>query len=131
MNANRLATFLMIFLGCVFGAGMADVAADPTWGHVYVSGCVSRVGAVEIPSDGHLTVVKALILAGGLSDFADKRHIRILRKKSDGTTQTVAVDWVEIIGDDTAKPPIAAKLEKDVELLPGDVVVVSAKKVVY
>jgi polysaccharide export outer membrane protein len=47
---------------------------------VFVIGEVARPGA--FPLRGNLTVLQALSLAGGLSEFADKRNIHVLRSES-------------------------------------------------
>ena len=66
-------------------------------GKVYLSGQVSRPGAIDIPPNETFTVSKAILLDGGLADFADKRKVKLVRKKPDGTTQTTVVDLVEIL----------------------------------
>ena len=57
-------------------------------------GQVLKQGAVEIPSNEKLTVSQAILLVGGLADFADKRRVKLIRKKADGTTQVTIVDLV-------------------------------------
>jgi polysaccharide export outer membrane protein len=66
-------------------------------GTVYLEGQVQRQGGVPIPADETLTVSKAILLDGGLADFADKRKVKLIRKKADGTTETKVVDLVEIL----------------------------------
>lgn len=66
-------------------------------GKVYLSGQVLRPGAIDIPPNETFTVSKAILLDGGLADFADKRKVKLVRKKTDGTTQTTIVDLVEIL----------------------------------
>jgi len=66
-------------------------------GKVYLTGQVQHQGAVEIPANESLTVSKAILLDGGLADFADRRKVKLIRKKSDGTTETTVVDLVEIL----------------------------------
>lgn len=66
-------------------------------GKVYLTGQVARQGAVEIPANEDLTVSKAILLDGGLADFADKRKVKLVRKKPDGGTTTTVVDLVEIL----------------------------------
>jgi len=48
----------------------------------YIIGGVNHPGAVSL--QGNLTVLQALALAGGLTDFADRKNIRILRKGAAG-----------------------------------------------
>lgn len=76
--------------------GVETLSTHPK-GKVYLMGQVRTQGAVEIPANENLTVSKAILLVGGLADFADRRKVKLVRKKSDGTTQTTIVDLVEIL----------------------------------
>jgi len=66
-------------------------------GSVFLEGQVNKQGAVEIPSNQNLTVSQAILIAGGLADFADRRKVKLVRKMGDGKTQTTIVDLVEIL----------------------------------
>jgi polysaccharide export outer membrane protein len=77
----------------------------------YVMGEVNNPGAVTLQG-GQLTVLQALAIAGGLKDFADAKHIRILRRSSTGV-QTIAFNYKSAIGGSAP-----------VYLRPGDTVVV-------
>jgi len=90
-------------------------------GTVYLEGEVLKQGAVEIPSDETLTVSKAILLDGGLADFADKRKVKLIRKKADGTTETIIVDLVEILDK--------GHTEKDPVLQPDDMIIVPQRLV--
>jgi polysaccharide biosynthesis/export protein len=61
---------------------------------------------------GAMTVVQALALAGGMTEFASKGDIKILRRAEDGQ-KSYQVDF-----DD------AVKGKAPIELAPGDTVVV-------
>jgi polysaccharide export outer membrane protein len=77
---------------------------------VFVLGEVAKPGAY--PMRGALTVVQALALAGGMTEFADKGGIVILRR--DGASQQrLRLDF-----DDAVRGAAA------IELVPGDTVVV-------
>jgi polysaccharide export outer membrane protein len=54
------------------------IVVEATAATAYVVGGVAHPGAV--PVLGHLTVLQALAMAGGLTDFADRKNIRVLRK---------------------------------------------------
>src|SRR5579859_7325119 len=58
------------------------IVVEATTATAYVVGGVTHPGAV--PVLGHLTVLQALAMAGGLTDFADRKNIRVLRKGSGG-----------------------------------------------
>ncbi len=88
-------------------------------GRVHLSGAVNRVGAVEIDLDQENSLGRVLLTAGGLSDFADKRNVRIVRRSPDGETQTITVDLREVLDH--------GRLDKDVELVDGDFVIVNER----
>lgn len=50
-------------------------------GKVYVTGQVRAPGVYEIMPDDPLTVSKAILRAGSLADFANKREVRLVRKR--------------------------------------------------
>jgi polysaccharide biosynthesis/export protein len=78
---------------------------------VFVLGEVAKPGAY--PMRGALTVVQALALAGGLTEFADKGGIVILRKADTGKQQRLHLNLDDAVA---SGGPI--------ELVPGDTVVV-------
>ena len=49
-------------------------------GTVYLAGHVKTAGAQPIPSDEVFTISKAIMMAGGFSDFADKKRVKLTRK---------------------------------------------------
>ncbi len=80
---------------------------------------ISIVGAVvtptTIPYREGLTILDIILTAGGFTEFANKNHVEILRKKE---------------GDEKIKIPVRAKdlmkgdLSKNIKIEPGDVVIV-------
>ena len=58
-----------------------DQVSEKSRGKIYVYGAVKGQGPQEIPPDEIYTVSKAIIRAGGFGDFADKRKIKITRKR--------------------------------------------------
>jgi protein involved in polysaccharide export with SLBB domain len=50
----------------------------------YVSGQVLKAGPQEIPAGETWTVTKAILRAGGFTDFADQKHVRLVRGGSKG-----------------------------------------------
>jgi polysaccharide biosynthesis/export protein len=92
-------------------------------GKVYVTGQVRNKGGFDISGPDAMTVSKAILAAGGFSDFSDKKNVRLIRKGADGTTQTFVVNVVEIWEK--------GKLEKDLVVQPDDMVVVPARLVNY
>jgi polysaccharide biosynthesis/export protein len=81
---------------------------------------VSVVGQVNAPGtfayDTQLDVMQALSLAGGLTPFASKSKIKILRRDHAGTQTAILFDYSEVEDGE--------QLEKNILLRGGDVVVV-------
>jgi protein involved in polysaccharide export with SLBB domain len=88
-----------------------------TRGRVYLVGPVRAPGPQEIPSDEILTISKAILRAGGFTEYADKRNVKITRKGGSGSDNlTFIVDVGQILDK--------AKTEKDVPLEPGDLILI-------
>jgi polysaccharide export outer membrane protein len=78
---------------------------------VFVTGEVTRPGVY--PMRGRISVLQAIALAGGFSDFADPGAIMVIRRDGKG----VPVNYADLVTDDD-------KERTDVWLVPGDTVVV-------
>ena len=89
-------------------------------GKVYVTGQVRNSGSFDIPAGETLTVSRAILKAGGFSDFSDKRNVRLFRRATSGD-RAFTVNVQEILGK--------GKLNEDVVLQPGDVIVVPERLV--
>jgi protein involved in polysaccharide export with SLBB domain len=90
-------------------------------GTCYVSGQVRLVGPVELPGDEALTVSKAVVRAGGFTDYADKRRVRLTRR-ADGVnrpSRRITIDLIKVIEE--------GKTEADLVLEPGDSIFVPSK----
>lgn len=84
-------------------------------GRIYVAGSVRGPGPQEIPADEAYTVSKAVIRAGGFSDFADKRKVRVTRKNG----QDFVVDLKNVIE--------RGRTDEDIVLQPDDQIYVPQK----
>lgn len=86
-------------------------------GKVYLVGAVRTPGAVDLPFDEVLTVSKAILRGGGFSAFADKKHVRVTRKKAgQDASETLVVDVSQLLA--------AGKVGEDPKLEAGDLVYV-------
>ncbi len=97
--------------------------ADKAWvaGKVYVTGQVRQPGGFEIRAGENMTVSKAILSAGGFSDFSDKKHVRLIRKTvNEGKPFVINVTEVW-----DGHP------DKDLTVEPGDLIVVPARLVNY
>ena len=84
------------------------------WGTVTVMGEVVRPGPVDVPSTLDLRVTRALQLAGGVKEIADKRRVQVTRCDKDGKRTKTKIDLLEI--GEEGRP------DKDMLLRAGDVV---------
>jgi polysaccharide export outer membrane protein len=78
---------------------------------VFVTGQVAKSGPIQIY--GPTTIVQAIAMAGGMTDWANRRDVRVLRPGPTGT-QTLRVNYQEAINGEG----------KPVYLRAGDTVVV-------
>ena len=86
---------------------------------IYLNGKVNRPGQhrIDLPASGYLGVYEAILIAGGLSNFADPGRVHVLRNDSEGKKQKIPVN---ITG-------IEQGLVKDPQIGNGDIVVVPEK----
>ena len=92
-------------------------------GKVYLVGAVRMPGPQDIPSDEVFTVSKAVLRAGGFTDYADKHGVKVTRKGSapGAADQTLTVD----VGDILEK----GKIGSDLTLQAGDLVFIPERLV--
>jgi len=85
-----------------------------TFAKVFISGEVKKPGAYELSK--HLTIIEAITIAGGFSEHANKKKIKLIRK-IDGIKETQIIDISSFINKSNIE-------DEDVLLRPGDLVVV-------
>lgn len=93
-----------------------DAASNRSPGKIYLSGQIKTQGFIEIPPEETLTVSRAILRAGGFSDFANKRKVKVLRKTGNGKQKTFVVDVLQILEKGT--------VSNDMALEPDDLVMV-------
>jgi polysaccharide export outer membrane protein len=84
---------------------------------VYIQGGVSKPG--PYPLNSNLTILQLFAMAGGLSEYADKEHIQVLRTEK-GVQKSIVVNY-----KDLAKGKNLAK--NNIELRVGDTIIVPEK----
>jgi polysaccharide biosynthesis/export protein len=89
-------------------------ATPPPVAVVYVTGEVNKPGALTLTA-GPMSVLQALAMAGGFTDFADKKDIRILRKGKNGM-ETLKFNYKDALNDSNKHEPV--------QLQAGDTVIV-------
>lgn len=92
-------------------------------GKVYLVGPVRAPGPQEIPSDEVLTLSKAILRAGGFTDFADKKSVKVTRKEAGESTgdRTFTVNVEEILEK--------GRRDADLQLQPGDLVYIQERMI--
>jgi len=91
-------------------------------GKVYVLGPVRTQGPIDIPANETFTAGKAILRAGGFSDFADKKDVKVIRKTPTGNV-TYKLNMVDILEK--------GKTENDIVLEPEDFVIVPQRAITF
>ena len=90
------------------------VEATPQAQVVYVTGEVNKPGALPL-TGAPMSVIQALAMAGGFTEFANKKDVRILRKGPSGM-QTLKFNYKDALDDwNKSEPP---------QLKAGDTIIV-------
>jgi polysaccharide biosynthesis/export protein len=92
-----------------------DTAGLKSPGKVYITGQVRNQGPLDIPPDETFTVSKAIMRAGGFADFANRRKIKLIRKKGD-STETIIVNVDQVVN--------RGRIDKDPVVEPGDTIII-------
>lgn len=89
---------------------------------VFVTGQVRTTGPVEIPAGDTWTVSKIIMRAGGFTDFADKKRVRLIRSRSQiEPNQTFTINVSEIWE--------RGKISQDISVEPEDLIYVPARAI--
>jgi protein involved in polysaccharide export with SLBB domain len=90
-------------------------------GRVYITGEVRQSGPVDMPADEAFTLSKAVLRAGGFSEFADKRHVKVTRKLAadKSGSKSFIVDLNQVMEQ--------GKTEQDVKLETDDAIFVPSR----
>jgi protein involved in polysaccharide export with SLBB domain len=83
---------------------------------VTVMGQVRLQGLQDMPSGMRYMLSHAIIKAGGLTTWANGRKVQVVRKAEDGKTSRFSADVLSVLKE--------GQLDKDVELEPGDTIIV-------
>lgn len=92
-------------------------------GKIFISGDVKIPGAQEIPPGEKLTASGSVVKAGGGTQFADLRKVKVTRKNKDGSSKTTIVDVKAVLEQ--------GKMEQDVELQDGDYIFVPRRLITF
>jgi len=81
---------------------------------VVVSGEVNKPGPVSLVN-GRLSIIQAIAMAGGFTDFAKRKDVLVMRKTAKGM-DTLHFNYKEALDDESRREPL--------QLVPGDTVIV-------
>jgi polysaccharide export outer membrane protein len=81
---------------------------------VYVSGEVNKPGALPL-ANGRMSVVQAIAMAGGFTDFAKRKDVLVMRKTAKGM-ETLHFNYKAAVDDENRREPL--------QLMAGDTVIV-------
>jgi protein involved in polysaccharide export with SLBB domain len=90
-------------------------------GKVYLVGAVRLPGPQDIPNDEPFSLSKAVMRAGGFTDFADGRHVQVTRSIPGQGDKIFAVNVQDVLQN--------GKINSDMKLEPGDLIYVPEKLV--
>jgi len=82
----------------------------------YIRGEVTRPGSYFLENE--LTLLKAISVAGGLTPFANRKEVQLIRSASDGVANDKKVINLKAIEQGKAN---------DIPLLPNDVIIVARR----
>jgi protein involved in polysaccharide export with SLBB domain len=102
-----------------------DFVSGKSHGRVYLTGSLARQGPLDIPPDEVFTVSKAILRAGGFDQFANKRKVKLVRKKADNpaANETIIVDVEDVLDH--------GHTENDPVVSPDDMIIVPKKWINY
>jgi len=89
------------------------IVAQMSSQRIYILGQVNRGGAYPLVPD--MTAVQALSIAGGLTPFAKRKKIHIMRNEN-GETKMLPVNYQEVVN--------GRQSQQNIQLKPGDTIVV-------
>ena len=89
------------------------IVAQMSSQRIYILGQVNRGGAYPLVPD--MTAVQALSIAGGLTPFAKRKKIHIMRTEN-GETKMLPVNYQEVVN--------GRQSQQNIQLKPGDTIVV-------
>lgn len=97
------------------GLAMGPVGAD----FIVIYGQVSRQGRYELDPDEDLTVSQAILKAGGFSQFANDKKVKVIRRVPGKGNVNIIVNLRDVM--------MRGKLEYDIPIRGGDVIIVDEK----
>ncbi|WP_038171367.1 polysaccharide biosynthesis/export family protein [Verrucomicrobium sp. BvORR106] len=88
-------------------------------GYVTIYGQVGRQGKYELAPEEELTVSQAILRAGGFTQFAKTKKVKVIRKRPGQNSITYEINLHDVM--------TKGRLEKDILIRPNDVIIVDEK----
>lgn len=88
-------------------------------GYITIYGQVGRQGRYELAPEEDLTVSQAILRAGGFTQFAQTKKVKVIRKRPGQSNVTYIVNLHDVM--------TKGRLEKDITIRPNDVIIVDEK----
>jgi protein involved in polysaccharide export with SLBB domain len=92
-------------------------------GQVLVWGEVHTQGPVDILGGHDLTLGEAILRSGGLTEDADKKKVKVVRRQGRNPEQVFEVNMADVVEN--------GKIGKDIILEPGDYIIVRARSIKF
>jgi protein involved in polysaccharide export with SLBB domain len=73
---------------------------------IYFTGAVRAQGAREFAPDNTVTVSKAILIAGGFTDFADQKKVQLIRRLPNGKSQITVVNVHDLLLGKSLNDPV-------------------------
>jgi polysaccharide export outer membrane protein len=86
-----------------------DTVIVPRAGIVYVLGQVTRPGGFLMQEDGKLNAAQAISMAMGTTLLASTKHVRVIRRKPDGTYVQFELSYKDMVKGKIAPPQLQAQ----------------------
>jgi polysaccharide export outer membrane protein len=93
-------------------------------GRVYLEGAVRSQGALDLPGDEVLTLSKAILRAGGFTDYAKRDKVIVARSSADNEATGKDATKTKTFTVDVGKILDKQKIELDLPLESGDIIYV-------
>ena len=88
---------------------------------IFVTGQISNPGVVTFKPGEQRTFLRAIFKAGSFTRFAKKKSVRLVRYQPDGTRTVKTIDAERMIDE--------GFLDEDVDVQPGDLIIVDEKRI--
>jgi polysaccharide biosynthesis/export protein len=95
------------------------VAGGPASGFITIYGQVAKQGRYEVDPAEDLTVSQAILRAGGFAQFAKDKKVKVIRKYPNKRSIEIEVNLRNVM--------MKGKLEEDIPVRGGDVIIVGEK----